>query len=181
MELRDFKLYEALSIAEDDIILFSTTFDPVAGRLRISTFHRGSEDGWRTRAEAYGFSHRYELAPAPGDLLDDRRRLVDKTEFYRLAERHGLEYGPSFQSLNELHIDGDRLVARLSSRDADLSKRYFAFPGLLDAVLQAGIGLASYRDGLWSPGAPLPPPEEDKTPISSACPRARARFCCVVR
>jgi len=170
VELRDFKLYDALSITEDDIVLFSTTFDPIAGRLRISTFHRGSEEGWRTRAEAYGFSHKYELAPAPRDLLDDRKRLVDKTEFYRLAERHGLDYGPSFQSLNELHVDGDRLIARLSSRDADLSKRYFAFPGLLDAVLQAGIGLASYRDGLWSPGEALPPADEDKTPYQLRLP-----------
>lgn len=163
VELRDFKLYEALSIAEDDVILFSTTFDPVSSRLRISTLYRGTDDGWRIRAEAYGFSHNYELAPAPADVLDIRQSQMDKTEFYRLAERHGLEYGPSFQSLNDLHIEGDRLVARLSSRDIDQSRRYFAFPGLLDAVLQAGIALSSHRDGLWTPGVPLPPAEEDKT------------------
>ena len=89
--------------------------------------------------------------------VDHRPGLVDRTEFYRLTERHGLEYGPSFQSLNQLHVDGDRVIARLSSRDADLAKRYFAFPGSLDAVLQAGIGLASHHDGLWVPGEPLPP------------------------
>jgi acyl transferase domain-containing protein/NADPH:quinone reductase-like Zn-dependent oxidoreductase/NADP-dependent 3-hydroxy acid dehydrogenase YdfG/aryl carrier-like protein len=162
VELRDFKLYEALSISEDDIILMTTTFEPVSGRLRIATLHRGSDDGWRTRAEAYGFSHRYELAPAPADLLDPRESMVDKAEFYRLAERHGLEYGPFFQSLTTLHIAEDRLVARLSTRDPHVSKPYFAFPGVLDAVLQAGIGLASYRDGVWTPGVPLPPENEDK-------------------
>ena len=128
VELRDFKLYDALSIADDDIILLTTTFDSVSSKLRISTLHRGSEDGWRTRAEAYGFSHQFQLAPAPDDLLHDRQSLVDKTEFYRLTERHGLEYGPSFQSLNELHIDGDRLVAKLSSRAADLSNAIFRVP-----------------------------------------------------
>lgn len=162
VELRDFKLYEALSIAEDDVILVTTTFDPIGSRLRISTLHRDSEDGWRTRAEAYGFSHKYELAPAPADLLRDRPSLVEKTEFYRLAERHGLEYGPYFQSVSALDIIGDRLVARLSSKDPNLSKQYFAFPGLLDAVLQAGIGLASHKDGVWVPGEPLPPANEDK-------------------
>jgi acyl transferase domain-containing protein/NADPH:quinone reductase-like Zn-dependent oxidoreductase/NADP-dependent 3-hydroxy acid dehydrogenase YdfG/aryl carrier-like protein len=163
VELRDFKLHDALSIAEDDVILLSTTFDPVGSKVRISTLHRGTEDGWRVRAEAYGFRHDYRLAPAPADILDHRQGLVDRTEFYRLTERHGLEYGPSFQSLNQLHVDGDRVIARLSSRDADLAKRYFAFPGLLDAVLQAGIGLASHHDGLWAPGEPLPPAEEDRT------------------
>ena len=29
-------------------------------------------------------------------------------------------------------------------------------------MLQAGIGLASYRDGVWTPGVPLPPENEDK-------------------
>ncbi|MDQ0394911.1 SDR family NAD(P)-dependent oxidoreductase [Labrys monachus] len=163
VELRDFKLYEALSIAEDDVIIFTTTFDPVGSRLRISTLHRGSEDGWRTRAEAYGFSHKYDLAPASDDILHDWPSLTDKTEFYRLAERHGLEYGPTFQSLNALHIDGHRLIARLSSREPEPAKHYFAFPGLLDAVLQAGIGLASHLDGSWTPGEPLPPANEDKT------------------
>lgn len=170
VELRDFKLHEALSIAEDDAILLSTTFDPVAGRLRVSTLHRGSEDRWRTRAEAYGFGHQYELAPAPDDLLQDRRFLTDKNEFYRLVERHGLDYGPTFQSLDGLQVDGDRVIARLTARDTELSKRYFAFPGLFDAVLQAGIGLSSRRDGLWIPGEPLPPAEEDKTPYQLRLP-----------
>ncbi|RWL88757.1 MAG: SDR family NAD(P)-dependent oxidoreductase [Mesorhizobium sp.] len=163
VELRDFTLHEALSIAEDDVILLSTVFDPIAGKLRVSTLHRGSQEGWKTRAEAYGFGHHYELAPAPDDLLESRRGLTDRSEFYRLVDRHGLDYGPTFQSLEGLDIAGDRAIARLTVRDADIAQRYFAFPGLLDAVLQAGIGLSSRRDGLWIPGQPLPPEEDDKT------------------
>ncbi|MBZ9674330.1 type I polyketide synthase [Mesorhizobium sp. ES1-1] len=163
VELRDFRLHEALSITEDDVILFSTIFDPVAAKLRISTLHRGSQEGWRLRAEAYGFGHHYELPPAAEDFLESRRGLTDRSEFYRLVERHGLDYGPTFQSLDSLDIQGDRASARLSVRDTETAQRYFAFPGLLDAALQAGIGLSSRRDGLWVPGQPLPPEGDDKT------------------
>jgi hypothetical protein len=41
---------------------------------------------------------------------------------------------------------------------------------LLDAVLQAGIAIASHRGGLWTPGVPLPPAEEDKTPYQLRLP-----------
>ena len=75
--MRDFKLYEALSISEDDIILMTTTFDPVAGRLRIATLIAVRTMAG-ARAEAYGFSHKYELTPAPADLLEPREAWSTK-------------------------------------------------------------------------------------------------------
>ncbi|RYG59785.1 acyltransferase domain-containing protein, partial [bacterium] len=108
VELRDFKLHEATSISNDDIVMFATHFDPVTSRLVIHTMHRGFDRGWHLRAEAYGFRHDYKLERASGPLFEADMQAVDKIEFYRLAERHGLQYGPAFQLLNELHANDDR-------------------------------------------------------------------------
>jgi acyl transferase domain-containing protein/NAD(P)-dependent dehydrogenase (short-subunit alcohol dehydrogenase family)/acyl carrier protein len=162
VELRDFKLHQATSISNDDVVLFSTTLDPVSNRISISTMHRGLDDVWHLRAEAYGFRHDYELTAAPSDLIKPGMTSVDSAEFYRLTERHGLQYGPEFRLVQSVKIDEETAVAEVVANEAT-PEGYFAFPGVLDSALQASIAVAARDDGNWQPEAMLPADDEDET------------------
>lgn len=162
VELRDFKLHQATSITDDDVVVFSTSLDPVSNRISISTMHRGLDGVWNLRAEAYGFKHDYELTAAPTDLVKPGMSPVDRTEFYRLTERHGLQYGPEFRLLQSLQLDDITAVAVVEAED-DAPNGYFAFPGALDSAIQTSIAVAARDDGNWQPESLLPADDEDET------------------
>ena len=155
VELRDFKIHEALSIIDDDIILLATHFDAATGRIRISSQHRGADSHWRLRAEAQGWRYEYELKHHfDGEMTP---HPVEPKEFYEFVRQYGLEYGPTFQPLKALWINGDRRVtAQLSSAPQEHAAQYFAFPGLFDGVLQSCVIMDVHSTSGWQPGQPLP-------------------------
>ncbi|MFS8036884.1 SDR family NAD(P)-dependent oxidoreductase [Xanthobacter sp. AM11] len=161
VELRDFRILDALSIGADDVVLLRTSYDPVTSRLRISSMKRDTEEDWRLRVEAYGWQHAFTLPAARFDrALLERPPAIGRDDFYRLAARHGLDYGPSFQAVEALWLAGPRhAVARLNSAEAARRDGFIAFPGLFDSVLQAGLIVDDAESGLWIPGAPLPDEE----------------------
>ncbi len=162
VELRDFKLHQATSITDDDVVIFSTTLDPVSNRISISTMHRGMDRVWNLRAEAYGFRHDYELPAAPADMVKPDMTTVDKTEFYRLTNRHGLQYGPEFRQVQGMQINEVAAIAKIEGEE-DAPAGYFAFPGTFDSALQPSIAVAARDDGNWVPGVLLPAEDEDET------------------
>jgi acyl transferase domain-containing protein/NADPH:quinone reductase-like Zn-dependent oxidoreductase/acyl carrier protein len=141
VEIRDFRIHDALSLASDDIVEMRTELDPRSGRLRIFTEHRGAGDGWRLRAEAYGWRHDYAL-PARPEIAAPVAGAVSVTSsaFYGVTRRFGLEYGPQFRLVDALWRSGDvHLRARLQRKVDALSAEYYAFPGMFDGILQACI------------------------------------------
>lgn len=158
VELRDFKIMEALSIGGDDVVLLRTSYDPVTARLRISSLKRDTDEDWRLRVEAYGWQHAFTLPQAKFDpAVLAGTPAITREDFYRLTARHGLDYGPSFQAVDALWLPGPRhAVARISSAEAATRPGFVAFPGLFDSVLQAGLVVDDVEAGLWIPGQPLP-------------------------
>ncbi|MCA3575152.1 MAG: polyketide synthase dehydratase domain-containing protein, partial [Aestuariivirga sp.] len=141
VEIRDFRIHDALSLATDDIITMRTELDPRSGRIRIFTEHRGAGDGWRLRAEGYGWRHDYALAARPEVASPDTAaHSVPPAAFYGVTRRFGLEYGPQFRPVEAVWRSGEnRMRARLSRPTDALSSGYFAFPGTFDGILQACI------------------------------------------
>jgi len=93
------------------------------------------------------------------------------SQCYQTFERFGLQYGPSFQTIQELHVGSDFALARLQLSEslARDFERYILHPSLIDGALQAVIGLAS--DG---PGdAPFLPFALDEVellqPLAASC------------
>ena len=162
VELRDFKIMEALSIGTDDVVLLRTSYDPVTNRLRISSLKRDTDEDWRLRVEAYGWQHAFTLPRAKFDpAVLAGTPAITREDFYRLTARHGLDYGPTFQAVEALWLPGPRhAVARIISSEAARRTGFVAFPGLFDSVLQAGLVVDDVEAGLWIPGAPLPEMEE---------------------
>lgn len=142
VELRDFRIHAGLALSDDDIVQLSTRLDPATGKLRIFSSHQGSEEGWRLRAEAYGWVHNLTIeSAAAGPAVTPDSAAVAR--FYEKARGLGLEYGPAFRLLTGLEVDPGRSVrATIAAAPEAHAKGYFAFPGTLDSVLQSCIGLA---------------------------------------
>ncbi|HEY8027484.1 MAG TPA: SDR family NAD(P)-dependent oxidoreductase, partial [Burkholderiaceae bacterium] len=77
---------------------------------------------------------------------------LDKEQIYPVFARAGLQYGAAFRGLSELHAGAQQVLARISLPSSALSMgdagRYGLHPSLLDAALQASMGL---QTGLWLP------------------------------
>jgi polyketide synthase PksM len=86
------------------------------------------------------------VVPQRVDLETLRRACAIKTfsarEIYDAFESLGIEYGSGHRAISELHLGGDRILAKLtlpSSISTSLMD-YVMHPGLLDAALQATVG-----------------------------------------
>ncbi|GGU97460.1 type I polyketide synthase [Streptomyces albospinus] len=81
-------------------------------------------------------------APADLDVSGVRARCsrwVSGAEHYDEVGRVGLQYGPAFQVLHELHVGNGEVLA--AYRHEAPSEEYEAHPALLDGALQAGAPL----------------------------------------
>ena len=101
------------------------------------------------------------LGASPGAALDiDVLRAScpherDGAECYALFERMGMGYGPAFQATETLHFGADLAVARLRLPRAAASS-LTVNPGMLDAALQATLGLLLGERGDAPAGTALP-------------------------
>ncbi|MFR9728369.1 SDR family NAD(P)-dependent oxidoreductase [Saccharopolyspora sp. MS10] len=81
-------------------------------------------------------------------LLARTGRRVAHEEVYAHFERMGIGYGPSFRAVRELHVGADLAVARLrlpeEGRDGGA---WTLHPAVLDAAVQAALGLSLRGDG----------------------------------
>ncbi|MBY0572215.1 MAG: SDR family NAD(P)-dependent oxidoreductase, partial [Undibacterium sp.] len=70
---------------------------------------------------------------------------MDAERCYALFQQMGIHYGPTFQGLNEIFIGQERMLARISLPASAVSsadsQSYTLHPSLIDAALQACIGL----------------------------------------
>ncbi len=82
---------------------------------------------------------------------------VEATEWYRLFREQGLMYGPTFQGVVQLSYNEQEALARLQLPDTVDKELYGLHPSLLDAALQATVGLIISQDvqqsGLYLPFA----------------------------
>ncbi|MEM7125456.1 MAG: SDR family NAD(P)-dependent oxidoreductase [Chloroflexota bacterium] len=88
--------------------------------------------------------------PDPLDIsaIKDRcRSTIDGATCYQRFREHGLDHGPTFQGLTQIHSNKDEALAflRLPTGIVDNSE-YLLPPSLLDAALQASLGLAISQD-----------------------------------
>jgi acyl transferase domain-containing protein/NADPH:quinone reductase-like Zn-dependent oxidoreductase/SAM-dependent methyltransferase/NADP-dependent 3-hydroxy acid dehydrogenase YdfG/acyl carrier protein len=94
-------------------------------------------------------------APPPVDIAAVRSRLrtrLDTAEHYARARRAGLDYGPAFKVLTDLHLSGDEVLASYTLTET--ADGYHVHPALLDGALQAGGCLTSV-DGEYLPFLPV--------------------------
>ena len=82
--------------------------------------------------------------PSIQELQSRCTQTLEGAECYRRFARHGLHYGPSFQTIQALHIGAGWALARLQLTQALLADfgHYILHPCLLDGALQTVIAFA---------------------------------------
>ncbi|MCP4996037.1 MAG: hypothetical protein GY934_20000, partial [Gammaproteobacteria bacterium] len=81
---------------------------------------------------------------------------VEGEECYRRFEEQGLTYGPSFQGMRQLGFNEQEALAHLGLPTAVDKEGYGLHPGLLDAALQATLGLVFSQNNQGQSGVYLP-------------------------
>ncbi|GGZ41800.1 type I polyketide synthase [Streptomyces poonensis] len=119
------------------------SLDPDDGVVRVcSSDDRSEEPRPHARARVRRLAiPRPDPAPIGADAEADKpalRRITADDHYSRCAAA-GLNYGPAFQVLTELHVDEDGVLAHYSYDPPAAS--YTVHPALLDGALQAGIPL----------------------------------------
>nr|WP_231873860.1 non-ribosomal peptide synthetase [Luteibacter rhizovicinus] len=83
---------------------------------------------------------------------------LDAAQCYAVFERKGLRYGPAFRGLTDIYIGDGVVLAKieLPSSVASTLSRYVLHPSLLDAALQASLGLQMTTTGVDDIALALP-------------------------
>jgi acyl transferase domain-containing protein/acyl carrier protein len=162
VELHAVHFLEALSVAPDDAVMLRTELDPERGTVEIYSLRRGGDSEWRRRATAYVRRYDFTLTSAASSTaLPSREPDIGRDEFYELADRQGLNYGPAFRCVESAWVDDLGMVARIVP-EPDVARRLDRQPvhmALLDCCLQSPIVYMAWQTGAWLPGEPLPPRE----------------------
>jgi polyketide synthase PksN len=96
-------------------------------------------------------------------------RREEGAALYRQFGEYGLHYGPSFQTIQELYVNGSFALARLKITDrlrGDFSQ-FILHPSMIDGALQTAAGLAESL----APRTPYLPFAVDEIEILRAVPR----------
>ncbi|WP_309304407.1 SDR family NAD(P)-dependent oxidoreductase [Brevibacillus laterosporus] len=74
------------------------------------------------------------------------REVISDTQWYQALTAAGLNYGAGYRSMKALYVGDDQILAELSLPQSftDSIEQYVLHPGLVDAALQASVGL--YRN-----------------------------------
>ena len=69
-------------------------------------------------------------------------RIFTRTEVYGTFNALGVDYGQSYQGIEEIYVGEGQVLAKLSLATASaIAESYVLHPGIMDAALQAAIGL----------------------------------------
>jgi acyl transferase domain-containing protein/NADP-dependent 3-hydroxy acid dehydrogenase YdfG/acyl carrier protein len=139
--VEDLQFKKPLVVDRHDDVVLRTAFDAQSRRVVFHARSHAQQGGWTRHAEAR-LSARTLSRPATVDLEAVRRSLGDArdvADFYARLTNLGLEYGPSFRRITELHADGHDVLARLTPGGA--ADRYdiehVLHPALLDGAFQS--------------------------------------------
>jgi acyl transferase domain-containing protein len=141
--LRQVTFNQALIANGTEPTVMLAEYDSDRRAARLASLKADGNSAWSIHAEASFYQH--DDGP-PGVLdLDMMRAMlaeqVDPADLYDSLRRRGLNYGPRFQTITELHRSAGRVLARVSATAplADEPLDYRVHPTLLDGCFQALI------------------------------------------
>ncbi|KAG1648365.1 Phenolphthiocerol synthesis polyketide synthase type I Pks15/1 [Nymphon striatum] len=119
IEIEDAVIHEALFIAPEQEVLFSSVFDPERGRAKFYSRIRDADDDWVLRCDAK--VRIYDVkAPQPFQFDPETEGFeeIDAAYVYDVDTSSGLvNYGAAFQTIVSLWMSPTKTVARVVLRD----------------------------------------------------------------
>ena len=140
IEIEDSVIHEALFIAPEQDILFSTVFDSERGKAQVFSRSRDAEDDWVLRCDAK--MRIYDVETPPAQVIDPETtdfEQIDVGYVYDVDTTSGLvNYGDAFQTIQDLWMSPDKTIARILLRDGGRATqdRHHLHPTMFDGCLQ---------------------------------------------
>jgi acyl transferase domain-containing protein/NADPH:quinone reductase-like Zn-dependent oxidoreductase/NAD(P)-dependent dehydrogenase (short-subunit alcohol dehydrogenase family)/acyl carrier protein len=135
---------------DEKLLELSTIVSPETGVIEIRSRERLSDDDWTLHAVA----RCQKMVDGPAaDIFDAQEVTADriaKDRIYAIATAFGLDYGPSYQRLDEAVTDGgSKIVARLAppANPAHPLLEWAVSPMSLDAAFHGLVGLFDRLSG----------------------------------
>ncbi|MFC5743200.1 SDR family NAD(P)-dependent oxidoreductase, partial [Dyella tabacisoli] len=147
LQLNDVTWIRPVTVGASGVDLHIALYPEEAGDISFEIYSEG-EDG-----EAVTYSQGSVMAVASAqpsaavahDLAALRQQCsaahIHATQCYAAFEQMGLHYGPAFQGLSELFVGAQQVLARITLPASVQADGYVLHPSLLDAALQATLGL----------------------------------------
>ena len=131
-------------------------YDEYDRAFRMETRKRMSDDRWSLNAVGRIAPAVFEAEDAPlPRRTEEQAARVNRETHYRIAAGLGLDYGPAFQSVDEVTVSGDEATVTLHAPDACADERFVLNPSVLDGCLQSLFSLL-FRQGIRETSAYLP-------------------------
>ncbi|MEQ8267731.1 MAG: SDR family NAD(P)-dependent oxidoreductase [Parvibaculum sp.] len=158
-EIEMLEIRRPIVLAPGQTTNFRFTYDSDDKAFRIETRKRMSEEPWSLNAVGRLTEASFTAAEAPSAPFgtSPRSAPISKIEHYRIAEALGLKYGPSFQSVESVHVHGNTAVAELKAPEprSPGESRFVLHPSILDGCLQTLFSIL-YAQGERAQNAYLP-------------------------
>jgi acyl transferase domain-containing protein/NADPH:quinone reductase-like Zn-dependent oxidoreductase/acyl carrier protein len=173
LEVSELTILRPVSLAKDSMAELRLKADDEGG-FTLEARPRLAEDEFALCARARLAA--LPRLPAAPEFALAKTGQVPGTEVIAFAARHGLDYGPAFQSLSHVDVDGaaEAALARLSLPEtAPAHDGFMLHPALLDGALQ-GLFALMLVQGLSADEAVIPVrigrlcARRDAAPIASA-------------
>jgi phthiocerol/phenolphthiocerol synthesis type-I polyketide synthase C len=173
LEVSELAILRPVSLAKDSMAELRLKADGEGG-FTLEARPRLAEDEFALCARARLAA--LPRLPATPEFALAKKRQVPGSEVIAFAARHGLDYGPAFQSLKHVDVDGaaGAALARLSLPEtAPAHDGFMLHPALLDGALQ-GLFALMRGQGLSADEAIIPVrigrlcARRDAAPIASA-------------
>ena len=140
VEIENAVIHEALFIAPDQDVLFSSVYEADRGRVKLYSRIRDAQDDWVLRCEAKIRIHDVQAPPARRlDPQADGFDAIDTSYVYDVDASTGLiNYGDAFQTVQDLWMSPTKTRARivLRAEGRAIQDRYHLHPTMFDGCLQ---------------------------------------------
>jgi acyl transferase domain-containing protein/aryl carrier-like protein len=148
--LEEVKLLKACFLSEGVIRTVRTTYQPEDAAVVISSQTETGEKNWTTHVRAYLRQWQDKAPETPIPLAQIKARCprdVAGPVFYALLHKVGIDYGPHFQGVVQLWQGNGEALAQIRAPEAltDQQEVYYCHPAVLDACLQATMGVLPER------------------------------------
>ncbi|HLO78504.1 MAG TPA: acyltransferase domain-containing protein, partial [Magnetospirillum sp.] len=143
-DIEQMEIRRPLVLDRCKVVRFSWTPEP--GTFQIASRTRMSDEPWSVHVTGRLVKAAHESAPqAPAFVAGKDARQVAPAEHYAFAESIGLVYGPVFQTVGGVTVDGSVALARLKSAGIEHAEQFEMHPALFDGCLQALFNILKDR------------------------------------
>jgi polyketide synthase PksN len=151
-------------VGEQPVQIHIQLFPADNGEIVYEIYSESEGDNKEPIVHSQGIAMLSSLAEAP--VLDlpalqaqCARNTFTPIQCYEAFKQMGIEYGPGYQGIEHVHAGHDQVLAKLSlpSSISDTKDQFILHPSLLDAALQASIGLMLVSDDMKVPLQPTLP------------------------